>query len=151
MAGARIEIEIQDEEVTALLQRLIARVANPKPALAQIGEYGVVSTRERIVSQNTDPVAAWEPLSPQYLASRRKQRSKGAETVLVLHGHLVGTLAWDADEQAVAWGSNRIYAAAQQFGRPEIGLPARPFLGLTETDKQLVTEIMHRWLSGGGQ
>lgn len=148
MAGTCIDIEIQDEAVVTLLKRLVARVADPQPALAEIGEYGMQSTRDRITSQNADdPIAAWAPLSESYLQSELKQGSRGADMIMVLHGHLAGTLAWQSGGSTVQWGSNRAYAAAQQFGRPEINLPARPWLGLTTRDIDAVTDILHRWLS----
>ena len=148
MAGARIDIEVQDEAVIALLQELLSRVANPQPALDDIGLYGVQSTRDRITIQNADdPIAAWEPLTERYLKSARKKSSKGADMVLVQHGFLTSTLAWQADDETVEWGSNRVYAAAQQFGREEINLPARPWLGLTTTDQDAVIDIFQKWLS----
>ncbi len=145
MTGARVEFEVQDETVLAVFERLLARIDDPAPALAQIGEYGVQSTRDRIVSQNADPLAAWAPLSDAYRQSETKRRHHPDE-ILILYADLVSTLASQADSEHVGWGSNRVYAAAQQFGRDEIGLPPRPFLGLTPLDRDKVLTIMEDWL-----
>jgi len=148
VSGARIEIEYQDEAVLAMLRQLLDKLEDPQPAMAELAQYGVASTRERIESQNADdPIASWAPLTERYLASKRKRASRGADLVLVLHGHLADQLAWQADSRSAEWGSNRVYAAAQQFGRPEINLPARPFLGVTAADKQKILEIFQAWLS----
>ena len=147
MTGVRIEIEVQDATVVSVFEQLLARIDDPRPALAQIGEYGIKSTRERIESQNADPIAAWAPLSKAYLQSSTKRRHH-PDSILILYGDLVSTLAAQTDSEHVAWGSNRIYAAAQQLGREEINLPGRPFLGLTERDRTAVLTIMRDWLAG---
>jgi len=147
MAGARIELQYVDAGVQDELKRLLARLEDPQPALAEIGQYGVESTRERIESQNADnPIAAWEPLTERYLKSKRK-REHHPDEILVLYGFLVSTFAWQATKDTVEWGSNQVYAAAQQFGRPEINLPPRPFLGVTERDRTEILDILHAWLS----
>ena len=126
MAGAAIIIGIQDEQALAALQALLVRVTNLAPAFARIGEYGLQSSRERIESQNAgNPVGIWAPLSERYLKSPKK-RAHHPGMILELYGDLVSTLAWQAlGEKGVEWGSNRIYAAAQQFGRDEIVFPTR--------------------------
>ncbi len=148
MAGAHIELEVTDAEVTAVLGQLLARLDDPSPALAEIGEYGVESTRERIETQNAEnPLSSWEPHSEGYAKSRRKLAHHPGE-MLILYGDLVGTFAWQADAAGVEWGSARVYAGAQQFGRPEINLPAREFLGDTAHDDEEILGIMYAWLSG---
>lgn len=148
MTGVTIEIEVQDEEVLSVFERLLARVDDPAPALAQIGEYGVRSTRIRIEDQNAyDPVEIWDSLSPRYRQSKMKQ-AHHPDDILILYGDMVGTLAKQADSEQVAWGSGREYAAAQQLGREDINLPARPFLGLSAIDRDQVLAIMASWLGG---
>lgn len=148
MPGARVVIEVADEEVLAVIQEFQARLKDPAPAFAEIGEYGVTTTRERIESQNAeDPIAFWEPLSMRYLKSKRKREHHPDET-LVLYGFLLSTLVWQADTSMAEWGTPRIYGPAQQFGRPEINLPARPFLGVTERNRTAVLAIFRRWLAG---
>lgn len=147
MSGVRVEIDVEDEEVTRVFERLLGALDDPGPALAQIGEYGVQSTRERIEGQNfEDPLWPWELLTPAYLVSKRK-REHHPDSILILYGELVSTLAYQAQAAEVGWGSGRAYAAAQQFGREEINLPARPFLGLTERDTTEVLAIMQRFLA----
>ena len=143
----RIEIEVQDETVLAVFERLLERVTDPATALAEIGEYGMKSTYARISGQNDDPIEIWESLSPAYRRSKVKQ-AHHPDDILILYGDMVGTIAWQGDSAQVGWGSSRVYAAAQQFGREEINLPARPFLGLTDRDRYAVLAIMEKWLAG---
>ncbi|MGN5094240.1 phage virion morphogenesis protein [Aeromonas hydrophila] len=45
------------------------------------------------------------------------------------------------------FGTPLEYGAAHQFGRPEINLPERPYLGLSETDQQSVLETLEGYLT----
>lgn len=150
MTGTFVEISAEDKALPAELEQLLDRGTNLAPAFAEIGEYGVETTRARILSQNQDdPVGSWQALSARYAGSKRKLKSKGAGRTLILHGYLIGTLHWQSDNESVEWGSDRIYAAAQQFGRPDINLPDRPFLGITEHNRTDIHAILQRWLATG--
>ncbi|MCX9112944.1 phage virion morphogenesis protein [Aeromonas veronii] len=56
-------------------------------------------------------------------------------------------LAAQPDPQALYFGTPQEYGAAHQFGRPEINLPERRALGLSEGDKQSVLETLEGYLS----
>lgn len=51
------------------------------------------------------------------------------------------------DPQTLYFGTPLEYGAAHQFGRPEINLPERPYLGLSEADRQSVLETLEGYLS----
>ncbi|HDO1383451.1 TPA: phage virion morphogenesis protein [Aeromonas veronii] len=51
-------------------------------------------------------------------------------------------LAAQPDPQTLYFGTPMVYGAAHQFGREETHLPERPYLGLSEEDKQSVLEII---------
>lgn len=51
-------------------------------------------------------------------------------------------LAARPDPRSLYFGTPMVYGAAHQFGRPEINLPERPYLGLSEEDKQKLLEII---------
>jgi phage gpG-like protein len=58
--------------------------------------------------------------------------------------------------RAVEIGTDRVYGAMQQFGgtkaqHPQLWgtIPARPFLGLSDTDRDGVLAILSRYLSAG--
>ncbi|WP_337072317.1 phage virion morphogenesis protein [Aeromonas veronii] len=56
-------------------------------------------------------------------------------------------LAAQPDPQTLYFGTPQEYGAAHQFGRPEINLPERRALGLSEGDKQSVLETLEGYLS----
>jgi phage gpG-like protein len=157
MSGAHVKIEdaALKRELSALLQRL----TRPAPALREIGEVIRNSTRQRFKTETAPDGTKWAQNSDitlmRYLQERsgsfRKKAtatggqgltSKGAKRIglkkiLTNRGFLADTLAYQvgADGRSVAIGSNRVYAAMQQFGGtraqwPHLwgNIPARPFL-----------------------
>jgi len=146
MAGASvITVDVEDRELAAALRRL-TQAAGPGlgTAMREIGEEMVLATQARFATQAAPDGTAWAPLSPRYAASPRKRRSPD---ILVLRGYLQGLIRYDASADAVSWGTDRIYGAAHQFGRPEKNLPARPFLGLSGDDRRTVLAIIDEHLA----
>lgn len=152
MAGASLDLRIDDAELQAELKRLADRIGDLKPFFDDVGEELLNSTRERFRSQ-TDPEGnPWAALNPVY--RQRKKRNK--DKILTLWGHLRGTLVKQTDRDSLRIGTlpvSRIgtpmdYAAAHQFGRPERNLPARPFLGLSAADREALLDALREYLSG---
>lgn len=56
-------------------------------------------------------------------------------------------LAAQPDPRSLYFGTPMVYGAAHQFGRPEINLPERRALGLSEGDKQSVLETLEGYLN----
>lgn len=155
MAGTHITIEVQDQALRQAIGALLAQIADPRPALEEIGEVLTASTKRRFASE-TDPEGnRWAPNSEVTLA-----RKRGAK-ILTEGGYLGDLITWQmADPKAVAVGSNQVYAAVQQFGAkqgafgrtkrnapiPWGDIPARPFLGLSEEDGERVLEILRDYL-----
>lgn len=141
-----IRVEINDREVRQALNRLIAAGGDLKPALAEIGETLLVSTKRRFVDQEDPDGNPWEANKEStllaYLArrggntSRRKGEKirnpyftkqgqlnqKGARTLIakkVLTGEskrLGKEINYRVTGGAVEIGSSLEYAAVQQFG-----------------------------------
>lgn len=140
MAGASLTIDVTDDELRAALQRLASALGpGLGTAMREIGEEMVLATQKRFRTQAGPDGIAWAPLSPGYAASARKRRSP---EILVLRGYLQGLIRYDADSDSVSWGTDRVYGATHQFGRAEKNIPARPFLGLSESDKRTILEII---------
>ena len=49
------------------------------------------------------------------------------------------------DKSTVQVGTDSVYAATHQYGRDEANIPARPFLGLSSTDRREITAIIRDW------
>jgi phage virion morphogenesis protein len=142
MAGASLDIQLQisnSAEVKAAFEALQAKLADLTPVFQDIGESMLNRTRERFRSQTAPDGSPWAALSPDYAKRKKKNKDK----ILTLSGNLRGLLNYQAGPRSVRIGTPLKYGAAHQFGRPEIKLPARPFLGLSTSDEQELLEILN--------
>lgn len=178
MSGAQVTIQIDDAELRRALRRMLGDLANPAPAMREIGEVVRNSTRARFKTETDPEGRAWASNSDvtlmRYLEQRsgsfKKERTAtggqsltktgikriAGKKILTNRGHLADTLAYQLQDggRAVAVGSNRVYAAMQQFGGtraqwPHLwgDIPARPFLGLSAADGDEVVTILRDHLA----
>lgn len=146
MSGASLDIQLtigNAEEVQAAFRKLQNAIQDLTPAFRDIGEAMLNSTRERFTSQTAPDGTPWAALSPGY----KQRKKKNADKILTLHGRLRGTLNYRAGPQEVRIGTPLIYGATHQFGRPEKNIPARPFLGLSQSDEAELLDILNDHLS----
>lgn len=157
MAGTRITIDLDDAALQATLSKLAASVADPSPALAEIGEHLLTTTKARFglnVKRAPDGTP-WARNTETTIAR------KGRDNPLYQSGMLQGQMRWQLADggRAVEVGSNRIYAAVQQFGNPDnrfyntpkgrpAPIPARPFLGVSADDREAIADILADYLAG---
>ena len=153
----KINIELDDTHARDTFNRLLQAGTAMQPLMRNIGETLLNSTRERFKDEESPDGATWEPLS----AITKKIKKKNQDKVLTQDGHLAGQLTYRANPNYVEIGSTRIYASVHQFGAtikpkngaalvfgPEGGkiyarsvtIPARPFLGLSNQDRE---DILH--------
>jgi phage virion morphogenesis protein len=116
--------------------------------LDEVGAIVEDSTKVRIADEKTAPDGTpWADWSADYAATRRAQHS-----LLVASGNpgLLESIQRYASPTEVEIGSNMIYAAVHQFGAaqgafgntsrgspiPFGDIPARPYLGLSDDDRQ---------------
>lgn len=141
-ASAPIDIEIDDREIRDGLRALQDKLGDLRPFYQDLGEALLNSTRRRFETQTAPHGSPWAALSPGY----KQRKKKHKDLVLTLDGYLRGTLDYRATKDELRVGTPLIYGAAHQFGRPEIHLPARPFLGLSDEDRQDALDILAEWL-----
>ena len=166
MAGSFIEISANTPEITAALRELQGAIQDLTPAFRDIGEAMLNSTRKRFEDSVAPDGSAWAPLSEATLIGRARRASGGHLTdrrynkeqrwtksaamayafakPLIDRGHLMGTLNYQATAREVRIGTPLIYGATHQFGRGAI--PARPFLGLSQSDEQELLDILNEHL-----
>jgi phage virion morphogenesis protein len=172
MAGAAlaINVEFDDRQVREALKRLERAGGNLKPAFQDIGEYLLISHRERFDKEQAPDGTPWEPLADSTL--RRKmlkgvRRGKGQKRktlttsqgtkagainalargkIMVERGDLRDLLRYQASGAGLQLGTDRIYGATHQFGDPARNIPARPFLGLSDQDQVEIMAILERHL-----
>ncbi len=145
MAGAQVIITFDGRAALAAIRNAAALMEAPAVMLADIGEELLVSTRARAAAEVDPAGLPWAPLSPRY--ARRKAKLRPGLPTLKFDNHLLGDrLVYQVNGPELAVGTSGPYAAAQQFGRPEANLPARPFLGLSEEDNAAVLRITAKHL-----
>ena len=155
MSGVSINIRVDDAAVRAALDRLRRFAADPAPALKTAGEALITSTQERIRDEVSPDGARWPALRPDYAEAKR---SRG---MLIESGGLVGSFTRQVTGSRLVVGTNVHYAAIHQFGgtiRPKgsalrfrigrrwvfarkVTIPARPFLGISDEDREEIIEI----------
>lgn len=134
MAGVRVDIEIDDKRAHASIGRLLDALADPRPALDEIGARLVASTLERFRSESAPDGTPWQ--------QSLRALVQGGQT-LQDTGRLRDSIQHVVRGDGVDIGSNLVYAAIHQFGgkAPDRGpgqagkghavtLPARPYLGI---------------------
>jgi phage virion morphogenesis protein len=140
MAGASVRLD--GGSVIPALQAWQRAGGNLRPFFLEAGEEIALSTRARFSSQIGPDGRPWAQLSQAYADSERKQRSRGAGKIGTLDGFLGGQIVYQASDSDVRIGSNRIYAAAFQFGYEPRNQPAREFLGLDDADRQTLLDLV---------
>ena len=170
-------MDINDRPVRRLLKRAADRMANPRPALASIGEYMLRRTEQRFSEQKEPSGRAWKKLSPITLRTKRHTK------ILTESGNLRGRIVYRVEPGAVLIGTNVVYGAIHQlggtinknvqvrshwrimtraFGKPiparhvivesherkmNLTIPARPFLGVNDADREAFENILTDYLT----
>jgi len=145
MAGVHLDLE-GEQVVLDLLGEVEQRVGNLQTPFEDIGEYLLQAHDERFEQQVSPDGNAWEALSEDYLKSERKQASRGSDKILVLDDYLKSLLRYFANAKELLFGSDRVYAATHQLGDESRGIPARPFLGISQDDENEIVWILEDWL-----
>ncbi|SIQ30758.1 phage virion morphogenesis protein [Marinobacterium stanieri] len=112
MAGAHIEINLNNQSASSSLSTAVEALENPRPLLANIREHLTRIHRKRFSEQKAPDGTPWAPLSPRY----RKRKRQNSDKILVLRGYLMNTLRGVIDDDGLAFGTDRAYGAVQHFG-----------------------------------
>ncbi|MDR2551444.1 MAG: phage virion morphogenesis protein [Desulfobulbus sp.] len=170
MAGAfQILARIDDREVMAALERLRAHTDRMAPVFKVIGESLLRSTRQRFRDQMDPEGRPWQALKPSTVAAKAARGHSG--NILRARGHLADTIHYQADNNGMRLGTNRIYGAIHQLGgktsphvirprtkkalawpgarhparsvnHPGSDIPAREYLGFSRQDRDRILEIV---------
>lgn len=160
MAGATLEFTFKDEEVQAMARRFREQLARVrfKPLLTSIGNEMVTSVSRRFETGTAPDGSRW----PESL------RVKMTGGLTLVENHRLWDSISDTGPQvssrSVEIGTNVEYAAIHQFGgvirarrakalrvpgigfRKSVTIPARPYLGLSDTDERVIQDLTEDWL-----
>lgn len=145
-----IRIEFDNADVRAIISRLVSELEDPTPAFQDIGEYLVVSTKERFQEGIAPDGTPWAPNKDATAARKGYNQPLIGETK-----RLSNEFHPEASASGVSIGTNLVYAAVQQLGAkkgslgtsktgrplPWGDIPARPFLGVSDTDAENIVAI----------
>lgn len=148
MAGARIEIQLDASQAQAALHGIGNQLGPDAQALLlkDIGEYLLKATRDRAAGEVSPAGTPWAALSPRYAARKAKQRP--GLGLLKFDNHMLGDkFSFQVSPGEVLVGTNAPYGARQQFGGG--GIPARPWLGVSDADDEGIAELVIKRLQGG--
>ena len=157
MPGARLTVELTGiGEAERRLRALADAGHDLTPAMRDIGEYLVRTTKDRFADERGPDGAPWEPLSDR----TRSRKRRNAGRILTEEGYLGGQIVYQAEPAAVETGSPLVYAGTHQFGAekgsfgstsggtpiPFGDIPAREFLGLSDADGDEIEDILRDFL-----
>lgn len=173
MSGAEIKVD----EFTPTLVAIAARLTDMSPVFQDIGEYLIDSTKQRFTEGTAPDGTAWVPKSQATIDAYRSREAKGGNAKIDFRplfgasGSLSSNILYEAVEDGVQWGSNMVYAAVQHFGAAagELGvtsstdkngrpytvaspwgdIPARPFIGISDTDRETILADLSEWIKDG--
>ncbi len=134
------------------------------PLMERIGGIVENSTRQRFEDEESPNGVSWEQLMPSTVAVK-----KGNKKILKASSHLMNSITYHADKTSVVVGTPELYGKYHQTGTdPYIiepktkkalktpygvfkkvhhtGLPARPFLGLSEDDKDDILDALNYFI-----
>ena len=148
MVSRTIDVAIEGSALNAALSRVAAVLANPSATLDQVGRYLVASTLRRFERERAPDGSPWLKSARALAVGGKTLTDTGR-----LRGSITHTVTYGG--RAVEVGSNVLYAAIHQFGgRAGKGLratiPARPYLGIDEHDRDAIARIVSRALEGKG-
>jgi phage virion morphogenesis protein len=141
------------------------RMRDMTPVLRAIGARLRSATVQRFTDARDPDGAAWRGLSDATKGMRRRGRGTGDPRPLLDTGRLRRSITFRATSNVLAFGTNVVYAAAQQFGNPDNRLfggklapvPPRRYLPLSAVGRQLAPEalrdalplIVREWIDSG--
>lgn len=172
MALIEFNATFDDQEVSARLADLVARLSDTGPFLGAVGDYLKDQAGENFKGEHDPDGTPWAALQPSTILRRTK---KGQLPLSILNRNkgntgLAATINWElTGEDGVRVGSPKAYAAVHQFGaaqgqfgawigKDKLGrdhfhhlpwgdIPARPFLGIGRDDEAELIHLAEVWLS----
>lgn len=156
--GIRVQID-PDSGVLSALAKLALDRDDKTTLLDEIGINLAENARLRFTDQVDPDGQGWKP--------SLRAKAQGGETLRDT-GRLMASITHAVSGDAVEYGTNLFYAPFLHFGadikavakpyltfkvpgggwarKKEVTLPARPFLGLSDEDEQLVVDIIGNFL-----
>lgn len=147
-------LEFNDSAATAALLRIQRGIEDLQPVMEDLADLMAESTRQRFLAGTAPDGTPWEPKSKTTLAAY-EGRGESIDPRPLWHSNMLATesIFHQSTSDSALWGSSREYAAMMHFGGtkerfPNLwgDIPARPFLGVSETDRADIMETVAEWI-----
>jgi phage virion morphogenesis protein len=136
-----IKIQYNDLEVRQALNKLIQKGSDLTPAMRAIAGVFRDGAEQAFATETAPDGTPWEPLSEKTIKARAKKGTWPGK-ILTEKGQLASSITSLFGNDFALIGSNKKYAATQQFGRATANIPAREFLGVAQDDKDEILAIL---------
>jgi len=149
MASAVVNIDVsQLERLKKAFDSSRLDAAGKSKLLSSLALEVEEITRERFDTKLDPEGKSWRRLADKTLAFLQK-RFPGAQPPLVVSGGLRDTVTSEArGAEEVLVGAVKEYAAVHQFGWPEKNIPARPYLGVSASDAEALSDLAESFIAG---
>lgn len=138
MAGAFYSVDlIGQSDIANTLAELAARTNNLSPALSEVGEYLLDIHEQRFKDQVSPDGTPWQSVSADTLKNKTRP-----DRILREEGNLADLLTYQLGDQQLSFGTNLVYGATHQYGRANVNIVAREWLGLNVQQSQSVLDII---------
>lgn len=152
------EIKLNYSDIQEALNKLLQRTNDLTPVMRGIAAI-MESAAEGAFANEADPTTgkAWEPLSEETTIPFRIESGHWPGQILQVKGGLAASIETTYGSDYAIIGSALVYARIQHEGgrtspRSMIfdeEIPARPYLGLSEHDRQDAVNIIRNFLKNG--
>jgi len=151
-----IQTRVDNQRALDALNGLMKHAQDVRPALQDMGEYFIESTKRRFATKTAPDGTRWEDNS-----SVTEDRKGKNDPLIGESRRLSNEIHYRATATTLEWGSSLVYAGMQQFGGlkaayPHLwgNIPKREFLGMSSEDEAMALEILQEHLAepleGGG-
>lgn len=144
-----IQTRVDNQRVLDALNGLMKRAGDVRPALQDMGEHFIESTKRRFATKTAPDGSTWRGNAPVTEARKGKN-----DPLIDESRRLANEIHYRPTANSLEWGSSLVYAGMQQFGGlkaayPHLwgNIPARPFLGMSSEDEAMALEILQEHLA----
>lgn len=155
-----LTIDLKEDDIRAGLELLSERLTDLTPLMETIGDILLYSTGKRFEAGEAPDGTPWVPKSPTTIAQYQKSGDKVDFRPLFKSGTLSNNVFVSTGPDFVSIGSNLEYSAVMHFGAgqgafganksgrpiPWGDIPARPYLGISDTDRLNILDAIEELL-----
>ncbi|WII93187.1 phage virion morphogenesis protein [Kingella negevensis] len=133
----------------SLVHSLLGSDEQRKKLMGNIATVLENSTRKRFETKTLPNGSKWASWADSTRNSKKYRDRVESDRLLRDSSTLLKSLTRHASAQLAQVGSNRHYAPYLQLGTAK--MPARPFFGIDETDRQDMNDVLQTWLMRIGE